>query len=99
MNDEEGVRGSLKKNLPPILDDSRKVLDTVAAKEQLAHYESIIRDAAVAAEHAKVAAKDAQTLMDRMSQGKGTVGALMHDEALYDDLQELMRDLKHNPWK
>jgi phospholipid/cholesterol/gamma-HCH transport system substrate-binding protein len=21
------------------------------------------------------------------------------DEALYDDLQEMLRDLKHNPWK
>jgi phospholipid/cholesterol/gamma-HCH transport system substrate-binding protein len=23
----------------------------------------------------------------------------MMDEAVYDDLQELIRDLKHNPWK
>jgi phospholipid/cholesterol/gamma-HCH transport system substrate-binding protein len=27
------------------------------------------------------------------------VGALVMDEALYDDLQELLRDLKNNPWK
>ena len=27
------------------------------------------------------------------------VGALVMDEAIYDDLQELLRDLKHNPWK
>jgi phospholipid/cholesterol/gamma-HCH transport system substrate-binding protein len=24
---------------------------------------------------------------------------MMADEAVYDDLQELLRDLKHNPWK
>jgi phospholipid/cholesterol/gamma-HCH transport system substrate-binding protein len=27
------------------------------------------------------------------------VGAVVMDEALYDDIQELARDLKHNPWK
>ena len=31
--------------------------------------------------------------------GRGTVGALLMDEEIYDDLQEMVRDLKHNPWK
>jgi phospholipid/cholesterol/gamma-HCH transport system substrate-binding protein len=31
--------------------------------------------------------------------GEGTVGALLMDEQIYDDLKELIRDLKHNPWK
>jgi phospholipid/cholesterol/gamma-HCH transport system substrate-binding protein len=31
--------------------------------------------------------------------GEGTLGALMMDEQIYDDLKELIRDLKHNPWK
>jgi phospholipid/cholesterol/gamma-HCH transport system substrate-binding protein len=31
--------------------------------------------------------------------GEGTVGALVMDEQIYDDLKELIRDLKHNPWK
>ena len=41
----------------------------------------------------------AQALVERVKSGKGTVGALVMDEALYDDLQEMLRDLKHNPWK
>jgi phospholipid/cholesterol/gamma-HCH transport system substrate-binding protein len=31
--------------------------------------------------------------------GEGTVGALLMDEQIFDDLKELIRDLKHNPWK
>ncbi len=31
--------------------------------------------------------------------GEGTVGALLMDEQVFDDLKELIRDLKHNPWK
>ena len=48
---------------------------------------------------AKAIAGDAQALVERVKSGKGTVGALVMDEALYDDLQEMLRDLKHNPWK
>ena len=36
--------------------------------------------------------------MDRLAD-IGSVGALVMDEAIYDDLQEMVRDLKHNPWK
>lgn len=34
-----------------------------------------------------------------MKEGKGTVGHLLYDEALYDDLHGLTADLKENPWK
>ena len=27
------------------------------------------------------------------------MGSLVMDEAIYDDVQEMVRDLKHNPWK
>ena len=31
--------------------------------------------------------------------GKGTVGKLLFDESIYDDLQDFTSDLKANPWK
>ncbi len=34
-----------------------------------------------------------------MKEGKGTIGKLLYDEQLYDDLQGLAADLKANPWK
>jgi phospholipid/cholesterol/gamma-HCH transport system substrate-binding protein len=42
---------------------------------------------------------DASEILSHVKRGKGTVGAVVMDEQLYDDLQELVRDLKHNPWK
>jgi phospholipid/cholesterol/gamma-HCH transport system substrate-binding protein len=59
----------------------------------------MLKDAEEAADRARLAARDAQELIHGVKQGKGTVGALLADEAVYDDLQELLRDLKHNPWK
>jgi phospholipid/cholesterol/gamma-HCH transport system substrate-binding protein len=34
-----------------------------------------------------------------MKKGSGTVGRLLYDERLYDDLQGLKADLKEHPWK
>jgi phospholipid/cholesterol/gamma-HCH transport system substrate-binding protein len=34
-----------------------------------------------------------------ISEGRGTVGKLLYDERLYDDLEGLAADLKANPWK
>ena len=42
---------------------------------------------------------DAQTIVTHIREGRGTVGALLMDEELYDDITEMVRDLKHNPWK
>ena len=46
-----------------------------------------------------LAARDVNDLVTHVKKGQGTVGALVMDEAVYDDIQELLRDLKHNPWK
>lgn len=106
MNDAEGVTHALSTELPPLLADGRKTADgaakltsVLASPDQLDQYRAITRDARDAADRAKVAVKDASDLVSHVKQGKGTVGALVMDEALYDDIQELLRDLKHNPWK
>lgn len=106
FNDVERTSKVVAENLPPIVEDGRKVLsDTkkitgkLATDEQLARLDGMTRDLADASSRARTLTQDAEGLMKHVKQGKGTVGALMMDEAVYDDLQELLRDLKHNPWK
>jgi phospholipid/cholesterol/gamma-HCH transport system substrate-binding protein len=82
-----------------VLGDAKKITHALAGEQQLAALGSITRDVGDAARSAKGAATDAEALLKRVKQGQGTAGALMKDEALYDDLSELVRDLKHNPWK
>ena len=79
--------------------DASRLLDALATKDQIERYRSITRDAADAAGRGALAARDAQELVSHVRQGKGTVGAFVMDEAVYDDVQEMLRDLKHNPWK
>jgi phospholipid/cholesterol/gamma-HCH transport system substrate-binding protein len=106
MNNVEHGSEVMAKDVGPLVSDSREVLSdakkithVLASDEELAAVGGMTRDLGDAAKSAKSMAGDAQTLLDRVKQGKGTAGALVRDEALYDDLSELVRDLKHNPWK
>jgi phospholipid/cholesterol/gamma-HCH transport system substrate-binding protein len=106
FNDVERSSKVVAENLPPIVEDGRKVLSDakkitgkLATDEQLERLDRMTRDLADASGRARGLAQDAEGLMKHVKAGKGTVGALMMDEAVYDDLQELIRDLKHNPWK
>jgi phospholipid/cholesterol/gamma-HCH transport system substrate-binding protein len=106
FNDVERTLSTLEKNSGPLLvesrglvTDARKITAVLAADDQLERYRTTMRDLARAAGDARRLAAGAGTLVDHVKQGKGTVGALVMDEAVYDDLQEMLRDLKHNPWK
>jgi phospholipid/cholesterol/gamma-HCH transport system substrate-binding protein len=68
------------------------------AKEQ-ERIRKALGDLAQLAERANATAADAQAIVSHIKTGKGTVGALVMDEEIYDDMQEMIRDLKHNPWK
>ena len=58
-----------------------------------------LHDVRTLTQRANAIAGDAQAIATHVRQGHGTIGALVMDEEIYDDLQEMVRDLKHNPWK
>lgn len=102
----EKVSGDAARDLPPILADgrvainnARKVSDIVGDPKEQAKLRQTLDDVAVVASRAKGMTGDAAEILAHVKRGKGTVGAVVMDEQLYDDLQELVRDLKHNPWK
>jgi len=106
LNNLDQTSTRLNEDLPPLLRDGReiaadtkKLTRSLASDEQLRRYGQITRDLGAASGDARKAAAGAQSLVSRVERGEGTVGALLRDEAVYDDLQELLRDLKHNPWK
>jgi phospholipid/cholesterol/gamma-HCH transport system substrate-binding protein len=91
--------GPLVSDSRELMSDAKRITHVFASEQELAKFETLTRDLGEAAKSAKATAADAQTLVGRIKQGQGTAGALLKDEALYDDLSELVRDLKHNPWK
>lgn len=43
--------------------------------------------------------KNADTVVGRVESGEGTVGQLLADRQMYDDMKELLRMIKRRPWK
>jgi phospholipid/cholesterol/gamma-HCH transport system substrate-binding protein len=90
----------------PMLKDAREALAnlnrvsaTVGDPKEQEKIRKTLADIAQLAERANATAADAQAIAAHIKSGKGTVGALVMDEEIYDDMQEMVRDLKHNPWK
>ncbi|MBI5513845.1 MAG: MCE family protein [Deltaproteobacteria bacterium] len=106
VNRAEAVLATIERDLPPLAQDARaltgrlnRIADGVGGEAQLADLRATLRETRSLAERANSIAGDAQAITTHVRGGHGTVGALLMDEEIYDDLQELVRDLKHNPWK
>jgi phospholipid/cholesterol/gamma-HCH transport system substrate-binding protein len=106
MNDVERSSQVLGRDLEPLMTDgrsvvadARKITHAISGEKELSRIQTMADDASATMANAKVLVTEARGMVDRVKQGKGTAGALVMDEALYDDISELVRDLKHNPWK
>jgi phospholipid/cholesterol/gamma-HCH transport system substrate-binding protein len=96
----------LQRDSGPIIKDAREAVaninratKVIGGEEEQAKLKKTLDDVAQLAARANATAADAQSIVSHIKKGNGTVGALVMDEAVYDDVQEMVRDLKHNPWK
>lgn len=93
------------RDLEPILTDVRSAThsanETLAAigPEQREQIRSTIENVDQMTNRANRTMGQAEEIVAHVRAGEGTVGAMLMDEEIYDDVQELIRDLKHNPWK
>jgi phospholipid/cholesterol/gamma-HCH transport system substrate-binding protein len=106
LNNVERSSDVVARDLEPLLADTKgvvadakKITRAVSGERELSRIQTLADDASATVAGAKALVTDARGMMDRVKQGRGTAGALVMDEALYDDISELVRDLKHNPWK
>ena len=106
VNNVDAVTQNLAQNTPALMDDAkatlkstRKLTDALGSDEQQAKIKHALDDTVSFLDKANAMANDGQAMIGQIRQGRGTVGALLMDEQLFDDLQEMVRDLKHNPWK
>lgn len=103
----ESLTASLQKDAPPLIADARATLGTVkvlldataGTETDREKIKKAVRDAEELIAKGNAMATDGQAILANVKKGKGTVGAMLMDDALYDDLQTLVRDLKRNPWK
>jgi phospholipid/cholesterol/gamma-HCH transport system substrate-binding protein len=88
----------LIRDMDRTMDQANELMGTIGP-EQREQLRSTIASAERIATRTDGALTEATEIVHQVRQGRGTIGALLMDEEIYDDLQELIRDLKHNPWK
>jgi phospholipid/cholesterol/gamma-HCH transport system substrate-binding protein len=100
------ISSAVQRDSGPLLKDAREGMANLNRASALLgdpkeqeRYRRALQDLAELLGRANVAAADAQAVVAKIKKGEGTVGALVMDEEIYDDIQEMVRDLKHNPWK
>lgn len=106
LDNIERISTDVQRDSGPLMKDARESLanlnrasQTIGDAEGQARLKKTLQDVAELAAKANAMATDAQLIAKHIRDGKGTVGALVMDEEIYDDVQEMVRDLKHNPWK
>jgi phospholipid/cholesterol/gamma-HCH transport system substrate-binding protein len=100
------LTADIKNDSGPMLKDAREALanlnrisSTVGDPAQQDKIRKALGDLAQLAERANATAGDAQAIVTHIKEGKGTIGGFVMDEEIFDDVEEMIRDLKHNPWK
>ncbi len=106
VSNVDNVTGTLARDTPPLLADAKvtlanakRISTTLGGEEEQVKMKQALSDVVEVTARVKKITADAETIVTQIKRGKGTAGALLMDEQLYDDLQEMVRDLKHNPWK
>jgi phospholipid/cholesterol/gamma-HCH transport system substrate-binding protein len=106
LDNVDRLTTELQRDTPPLMKDVReatanlnRVSATVGTTEQAAKLQKTLDQVAELVGRANSTVADTQAIVAHIKKGEGTAGALVMDEEMYDDLQLLVRDLKHNPWK
>ena len=101
----EAISTAVRTDIGPLIQKTRRVLDGVGDVTAMIgpdEKKKVLRaldELLALAGKAQVLATDAAAITQDLRKGKGSIGPLLVDPQVYDDLKELTRDLKRNPWK
>jgi phospholipid/cholesterol/gamma-HCH transport system substrate-binding protein len=97
----ENVTDELSDHGPAIFEDLEAVMASLRAaladnEQQLAN---TIDNVEGITENFLVASADVAEMIAYINDGRGTIGGLIRDDEIFDDLRELIRELKRRPWR
>jgi phospholipid/cholesterol/gamma-HCH transport system substrate-binding protein len=106
LEDGSATAALVRRDLPSLMEHTRTSLEAVEAlsvKAKAAADEANIaelaRELKATLDNLNQVTLDARKVMDTIRRGQGTLGGAVTDPQVYDDLKDLLRDLKKNPWK
>ena len=97
----ERLSAGARKELGPLSADARSALakySELADTGKLSVDEARVAALALIAD-ARAAMGDVKGMTEQLQDRDSSIGALMADKELYDDVREMVKDLKRHPWK
>ena len=101
VKNASGLAADAREQLAPLTGDARAAIQRYAALGEKAEVMlgELKQELVDTVGSVQAILADAKTLTQRMKDGQGTIGALLSDREMYDDIREMMKDLKRHPWK
>jgi len=108
IKDVRLIAQDLRQNTGPILGNIRSAVSKFkgagdTAQSLMKNVEKVVGSTAGKMENTftevEGVVKDVKVMTQRLKSGKGTIGALLSDTEMYEDIKELVKDLKRHPWK
>ncbi len=109
LDDAAAVSGVLRRDVPVMTEDARRVLGQAATlsgqfdEEDMRKLKEAIDRYSAAGEKLESIATRGERILGNLEPmfdpDAGTLGALAQDRQLYDDLRALVSELRKNPWK
>lgn len=96
LQDGQGMVG-----VDPIAQEAiaQKVMEVASGIEKIINDEKTRHSVSATLENLSLVTGNLKDITSDLKDGRGTLGRILYDERLYDDLQGLTADLKQNPWK
>lgn len=82
-----------------IMDVAEQLKEAAGGINKIVNDEKNVKSLSETFENLSLLTGNINDILKNIKTGEGTVGKLIYDERLYDDLQGLTADLKENPWK
>jgi phospholipid/cholesterol/gamma-HCH transport system substrate-binding protein len=106
LRDGSATAGLLRRDLPVLMErasSSLAAIDKLSAKVAAAAGEAdvaeLVKELKTTLDNLNQVTLDARKVMDTIRRGQGSIGGMVTDPQVYDDLKDFLRDLKKNPWK
>jgi phospholipid/cholesterol/gamma-HCH transport system substrate-binding protein len=105
LDNVEARSAAVRKDIDPVLQKTKKALDginnltSIVGPTERDKLVKTLDQIVTVGDKVQRLATDSQALVADVRKGKGTAGALLVDQQVYDDVKEMVRDLKRNPWK
>lgn len=101
IQNAQEISGEIRAQVGPVVSGLQSTLGQYSklAETGQAAVEEVRSGVVAGINDARKALADVSVLTGKVRDGKGSLGALLADDEIYDDVREMLKDLKRHPWK